>query len=246
MTVCMTPSPTMARRRIHCSLAAAVGITSLLAACSGGGAPAAHDAAPSARDAAPSAHAAAPATRDAAPAARDAAADPARRTTASTSPDGTTAPNQPVAAPTVDPAVALNLSTLSTTAQGDDGGGTDAPLTVRFSVEVEKEGGRPPYRHVWDFGDATPAVEGAKPTHVYRLPGSFRASVMTVDADGQYDQDWVDVLVQPNYEAMGLSPEEIRQRMEAARELARKSLEAMQSMGGPAGPGAGATSDRAR
>ena len=144
----------------------------------------------------------------------------------------------PAPAPTVDPSVALKPSTLSTTAQADDGDTTDAPLTVRFSVEVEPESGRPPFRHVWDFGDATPAVEGASPTHVYRLPGHFRASVMTVDADGQYDQDWVDLMVLPNYEAMGLSPEEIQRRVQAAREATRKALEAMP--GGLGGPGSGA------
>ena len=149
-----------------------------------------------------------------------------------------TAAVAPAPAPTVDPSVALKPSTLSTTAQADDGDTTDAPLTVRFSVEVEPESGRPPFRHVWDFGDATPAVEGASPTHVYRLPGHFRASVMTVDADGQYDQDWVDLMVLPNYEAMGLSPEEIQKRVQAAREATRKALEAMP--GGLGAPGSGA------
>jgi len=135
--------------------------------------------------------------------------------------------NASAAAPTVDPSVALKPSTLSTTASSEDGGETDAPLTVRFSVAVQEGSGRAPYRHVWDFGDATDAVEGAAPTHVYRLPGNFRASVMTVDADGQYDQDWVDVLVLPNYEAMGLSPEELKKRVEAGREAARKALEGL-------------------
>lgn len=157
---------------------------------------------------------------------------------AAAAPAAANVPAPAAPAPTVDPSVALKPSTLSTTAEADDGGATDAPLTIRFSVRVAGEGGRPPYRHVWDFGDATPAVEGGNPTHVYRLPGHFRASVMTVDADGQYDQDWVDVLVQPNYEAMGLSPEEIHKRVEAAREATRKALEAMP--GGLGGPGSGA------
>ena len=104
--------------------------------------------------------------------------------------------------------------------------------------------GRPPYRHLWDFGDGSPLSTEAKPTHVYRLPGNFRASVMTVDADGQYDQDWIDVLVVPNYEAMGYSREDVAKRLEAIRETARKSMEAMKGgagTGAPNAPGAPAT-----
>lgn len=182
--------------------------------------------------------AARPEARDATgPEAKDATASVAAGRTAGNASSPSTTAVAPAPAPTVDPSVALEPSTLSTTAQADDGDATDAPLTVRFSVDVEKDSGRPPYRHVWDFGDATPAVEGASPTHVYRLPGHFRASVMTVDADGQYDQDWVDLMVLPNYEAMGLSPEEIQKRVEAAREATRKALDAMP--GGLGGAGSG-------
>ncbi|MFM8409484.1 MAG: PKD domain-containing protein [Alphaproteobacteria bacterium] len=156
---------------------------------------------------------------------------------------GSTAPATAAAAPApvapIDPAVALKPSTLMTTAEVvDDGGEIEAPVTVKFSVAVQDGTGRPPYRHLWDFGDGTSLLSTeAKPTHVYRLPGNFRASVQTVDADGQYDQDWVDVMVVPNYEAMGYSPEEVHKRLEAIREGARKSMEAMQ--GGAGLPGTG-------
>lgn len=154
--------------------------------------------------------------------------------------DATDAASGPQSAPcpvhTMDPSFALRPSTVMTTAEVvDDGGEIEAPVTVKFSVAVQEGTGRPPYRHLWDFGDGTSFSTEVEPTHVYRLPGNFRASVQTVDADGQYDQDWVDVMVVPNYEAMGYAPEEVRKRLEAIREGARKSMEAVQGDPHPGG-----------
>lgn len=69
------------------------------------------------------------------------------------------------------------------------------PLVITVEVEVLAGTGMPPFRFVWDFGDATPHAEGQKLTHLYAVPGEFRASVLAYDARGEIDQDYVDISV---------------------------------------------------
>lgn len=145
---------------------------------------------------------------------------------------------------TVSPARPLATSVpgakpLMTTADGDETTG-DAPLTVELSVAVAEGTGTPPFTHVWDFGDATPFSTESRPRHVYRIPGNFRASVITTGADGETDQDWVDVYVSPAFEAMGMSLEE---RLRLTREAAARLHEAMEkgSASNPGGAAAGPT-----
>src|SRR5262245_37404543 len=43
-----------------------------------------------------------------------------------------------------------------------------APLTVEFKADVE--GGTPPLKYVWKFGDGTPDSNEANPKHTYEKP----------------------------------------------------------------------------
>jgi len=154
---------------------------------------------------------------------------------ASTSVAGSTAAGAcPAPIPTIDPGLAARPSALTTTATAENDVG-EVPLAVKLSVEIQEGTGRPPFRHVWDFGDATPFSTEASPTHGYLVPGNFRPSVITVDADGQVDQDSVDVLALANFETLGLTTEQAREQIEAARERARKALEKTAGASGAAG-----------
>ena len=87
-----------------------------------------------------------------------------------------------------------NVGALTVFADGDESIG-EIPLTVKLDVEVLEGTGVPPYRYLWDFGDGTTFSTEEKPTHVYRIPGSFRASVVVMDARNELDQDYVDISV---------------------------------------------------
>lgn len=56
-----------------------------------------------------------------------------------------------------------------------------APLEVHFTGEgmcTDADG-----EFTWDFGDGSPPVHEASPTHVYQQPGTYTARVSLVDAE---------------------------------------------------------------
>lgn len=67
----------------------------------------------------------------------------------------------------------------------DDGA---APFEVRFSAEgmcTDADG-----EFTWDFGDGSPVVHEANPTHVYQQPGTYTARVSLTDkANNASDAD---------------------------------------------------------
>ena len=68
-----------------------------------------------------------------------------------------------------------------------------APLQVEFNVEIE--GGTPPFRITWTFGDESPAISASNPAHTYTTPGTYKAAVTVEDGGGDSDTDRVDVSV---------------------------------------------------
>jgi hypothetical protein len=104
----------------------------------------------------------------------------------------------------------------------------NAPLTVKLTVDVIPNTGVPPYTFKWDFGDSTEFSNEQSPTHVYKIPGNYRASVIIQDSKGEYDQDYVDIAVSDPNAPVGLSGEQLRQQvpleevMRQAREAAMK------------------------
>jgi hypothetical protein len=84
------------------------------------------------------------------------------------------------------------------------------PHTVKLDVDVVEGTGHPPFKFLWDFGDATEFSDEKAPTHVYKIPGSFRASVIVTDSKGGTDQDYVDVTVNEDFE-YAVSPDQLRE-----------------------------------
>jgi len=68
-----------------------------------------------------------------------------------------------------------------------------APLHVEFNVEIE--GGTPPFRVTWTFGDESPPVSGSNPAHTYATPGTYKAAVTVEDGGGDADSDRIEVSV---------------------------------------------------
>jgi len=89
----------------------------------------------------------------------------------------------------------------------------EAPFTIKLNVEVVDNTGTPPYTFVWDFGDATEFSSDKSPTHIYKIPGSFRASVIIRDSKGEVDQDYIDVAVSDPNAPQGLTAEELMQQV---------------------------------
>lgn len=104
----------------------------------------------------------------------------------------------------------------------------NAPLTVKLTVDVIPNTGVPPYTYIWDFGDATEFSTEQSPTHVYKIPGNFRASVLIKDSKGEYDQDYIDIAVSDPSAPSGLTGEQLMQQvpldevLRQAREAAMK------------------------
>lgn len=104
----------------------------------------------------------------------------------------------------------------------------NAPLTVKLTVDVIPNTGVPPYTYIWDFGDATEFSTEQSPTHVYKIPGNFRASVLIKDSKGEYDQDYIDIAVSDPAAPGGLTGEQLMQQvpldevLRQAREAAMK------------------------
>ena len=116
-------------------------------------------------------------------------------------------------------------------ASADEDSG-ESPLTVHLESKVREGSGTQPYSYLWDFGDGTPFGDTSAVTHVYKIPGTYRASIIVTDAKGGTDQDYVDVEVEVEDEnpdgdrpqSAPLSPKdalEIFQRAQKAAEAAR-------------------------
>lgn len=69
-----------------------------------------------------------------------------------------------------------------------------APLTVEFKADVE--GGTPPLKYVWKFGDGSPDSTEANPKHTYQKAGKYRADLEVADSAGDEDSDYLDIEVQ--------------------------------------------------
>lgn len=101
----------------------------------------------------------------------------------------------------------------------------DAPLTVKLTVDVIPNTGVPPYTFIWDFGDATEFSSEQSPTHTYKIPGNFRASVIIKDSKGEYDQDYIDISVSDPNAPSGLTGEQLMQQV-PLEEVLRQAREA--------------------
>lgn len=111
---------------------------------------------------------------------------------------------------------------LTAFADADESDG-EAPLTVQLDVDIIDGTGYPPFKFIWDFGDATEFSREKAPKHVYKIPGSFRASVIVTDSKGEIDQDFYDITVDEPDEPGAVTAEQLMQMMppsEVAPELA--------------------------
>jgi PKD repeat protein len=68
-----------------------------------------------------------------------------------------------------------------------------APLAVEFKADVE--GGTPPLKYTWSFGDGTPDSNDANPKHTYQKAGKFRADLSVADGGGDSDTDYIEIEV---------------------------------------------------
>jgi PKD repeat protein len=68
-----------------------------------------------------------------------------------------------------------------------------APLAVEFEADVE--GGTPPLKYVWKFGDGSESTE-KNPKHTYEKAGKYRADLEVADSAGDSDSDYVEIEVQ--------------------------------------------------
>ena len=68
-----------------------------------------------------------------------------------------------------------------------------APLAVEFKADVE--GGTPPLKYTWTFGDGTPDSNEPNPKHSYEKAGKFRADLSVADSSGDSDSDYIEIEV---------------------------------------------------
>lgn len=101
----------------------------------------------------------------------------------------------------------------------------DVPHTVQLDVDVIDGTGNPPFTYIWDFGDATEFSKEKAPKHTYKIPGSFRASVIVTDSKGEIDQDYFDISVNEPVAEGDITAEQLMEMMppgEVAPELKGK------------------------
>ncbi|MBM4242702.1 MAG: PKD domain-containing protein [Deltaproteobacteria bacterium] len=111
----------------------------------------------------------------------------------------------------------------------------DAPFTVKLTVDIIPNTGLPPYTFIWDFGDATEFSSEQSPTHTYKIPGNFRASVIIKDSKGEYDQDYIDLAVGDPNAPSGLTGEQLMQQVPLEEVLRQAREAAVPQDAGPAG-----------
>jgi PKD repeat protein len=68
-----------------------------------------------------------------------------------------------------------------------------APLAVEFKADIE--GGTPPLKYTWSFGDGTPDSNEANPKHTYEKAGKYRADLSVSDSGGDSDSDYIEIEV---------------------------------------------------
>ena len=69
-----------------------------------------------------------------------------------------------------------------------------APLLVNFDLDLD--GGTPPYKWKWDFGDGQKSTEAdPKLSHTYEKPGTYMVEVTIDDAGGDSDFDILEIEV---------------------------------------------------
>src|SRR5438094_374271 len=78
--------------------------------------------------------------------------------------------------------------------------GTAQPQDGKAAVEVQckadTEGGKPPLKYKWTFGDGTPDSDEANPKHTFEKAGKYRADLTVNDAAGDSDTDYVEIEVE--------------------------------------------------
>ena len=101
---------------------------------------------------------------------------------------GTTTIASPTGSPSADDfGEPLIVGAAGTPAEGK------APLQVEFNVEIE--GGTPPFRVTWTFGDDSQPISASTTAHTYAAPGVYTAVVTVEDGGGDADSDRIDVTV---------------------------------------------------
>jgi PKD repeat protein len=68
-----------------------------------------------------------------------------------------------------------------------------APLAVEFKADIE--GGTPPLKYTWSFGDGTPDSNEPNPKHTYEKAGKYRADLSVADSAGDSDSDYIEIEV---------------------------------------------------
>ena len=105
---------------------------------------------------------------------------------------GAAAPTTPPAAPAPTIAGETDDEALLVWAEGEPEEGS-APLAVELKSDVE--GGKPPLKYTWKFGDGSPDSSETNPKHTYEKPGKYRADLSVSDAAGDSDDDYVEITV---------------------------------------------------
>ncbi|MDX2166086.1 MAG: PKD domain-containing protein, partial [Deltaproteobacteria bacterium] len=67
------------------------------------------------------------------------------------------------------------------------------PLTVNFTTETDCTG--QPVTFSWDFGDGETGGNDPKPSHTYKKPGDYIATVTASAPDGGRGTDEIDITV---------------------------------------------------
>lgn len=71
-----------------------------------------------------------------------------------------------------------------------------APLTVKFGAQAfDPDGPENEMTYLWDFGDEGAAQFGSSPSHTYRTPGTYTATVTATDAQGAFDTAEMTIVV---------------------------------------------------
>ncbi len=82
------------------------------------------------------------------------------------------------------------LQHLTVLAYGDPDSG-DAPLKVKFTVDLSEVDEVKDPKFSWDFDDDSPKSSAREPEHVYKKPGKYKARVKVKDANGKAGDDTV-------------------------------------------------------